>query len=290
MGFICSLFHTPSQSELESPLYITWAGHRVCESNHSIGPRMLATYKAVMVVSGSGFFELDGKNLLIRSGDLFFLFPDVKHHYFANPQDPWTLKWFTFNGKSCKEFMASLRVSSLNPVMRDSMTRKLMNGMDGVIEGMKRDSAYPFAVVGSAYLFFDELLHIRGNELAQETEPLAEDAQLKRVLTFIDLNTANDLSVEALCRHLNYSRSHFSHFFKSRTGMSLPEYINMRRIERAKELLLSTDMNNAEIAMSVGYSEPMYFHRAFKKLTNMTPQHFRMESLLHTGQEIGDKQ
>jgi AraC-like DNA-binding protein len=250
---------------------------------------MLATYKAVMVVSGSGFFELDGKNLLIRSGDLFFLFPDVKHHYFANPQDPWTLKWFTFNGKSCKEFMSSLRVSSANPVMRDSMTRKLMNGMDGVIEGMKRESAYPFAVVGSAYLFFDELLHIRGNELAQETEPMAEDAQLKRVLTFIDLNTANDLSVESVCRHLNYSRSHFSHFFKNKTGMSLPEYINLRRVERAKELLLSTDMNNSEIAMSVGCSEPMYFHRAFKKITSMTPQHFRMENMLHDGQKTGEQ-
>jgi YesN/AraC family two-component response regulator len=64
----------------------------------------------------------------------------------------------------------------------------------------------------------------------------------------------------------------------------------MRRVERAKELLLSTDMNNAEIAMSVGYSEPMYFHRAFKKLTNMTPQHFRMENLLHSGQEVGERQ
>jgi len=289
-SILCSLFHTPSQKELESPLFVTWAGHRVCAADHSIGPRMLTTYKVVMVVSGSGFFVLDGKNMLIRAGDLFFLFPDVKHHYFSNPQDPWTLKWFAFNGKSCKEFMASLRVNTGNPVMRDSTTRKLMNGMDGVIEGMKRESAYPFAVLGSAYLFFDELMHIRDNELAPSAEPMAEDAQLKKMLTFIDLNTTNDLSVEAVCRHLNYSRSHFSHFFKSKTGMSLPEYINMRRVERAKELLLSTDMNNAEIAMSVGYSEPMYFHRAFKKLTNMTPQHYRMENVLGHRKEMGEKQ
>ena len=104
--YIDSVFHTPDEAELASPLYLTWAGHRVCRPNHSIGPRVLPNYKMVLVVEGSGFFRLNGQDRLIRAGDLFFCFPDVIHHYFANSGDPWTIKWFSFNGNSCAQIIS----------------------------------------------------------------------------------------------------------------------------------------------------------------------------------------
>ena len=98
---------------------------------------------------------------------------------------------------------------------------------------------------------------------------------LQRVLIFIDMNYAStDISVEMLCEQMHYSRSFFSHFFKSVAGVSLPEYINQKRVRQAQALMRSTNMTNAEIARSVGYTDPAYFMKQFKRLVGCTPREY----------------
>lgn len=273
--YIESVFHTPDEVELASSLYLTWAGHRICKPDHSIGPRVLPNYKMVLVVEGSGFFRLNDQDRLIRAGDLFFCFPNVIHHYFANTSDPWTIKWFSFNGNRCAQIMRSLGVTPDEPIFADCMTVKLLSYVDEIIAGLKRDNEHTYAATGYSYLIFDELLSIRNNEgLASEKE-IAENELLEKIKRFVRLNYANTLSVDVVAAHLNYSRSFISHFFKQHAGMSLPQFVNEFRIRRACELLSQMDMNNEEIAMSVGYDDALYFIKVFKRYMQITPQKYR---------------
>lgn len=273
--YIDSVFHTPDEAELTSPLYLTWAGHRICKPDHSIGPRVLPNYKMVLVVEGSGFFRLGGQDRLIRTGDLFFCFPDVIHHYFANASDPWTLKWFSFNGSSCGQIMRSLGATPEEPIFTDCMTGRLLSLVNDIIEGLKRDNIHTYAATGSSYLFFDELLCIRNNEGLASKGEVAEDELLEKIKRFVQLNYANALSVDLIAAHVNYSRSFVSHFFKQHVGISLPQFVNELRLRRACELLSQTDMSNEQIAMSVGYSDALYFIKVFKRYMLMTPQKYR---------------
>lgn len=273
--YIDSVFHTPDEAELASPLYLTWAGHRICKPDHSIGPRVLPNYKMVLVMEGSGFFRLKNQDKLIRAGDLFFCFPDVIHHYFANPGDPWVIKWFSFNGNSCKQIMNSLGATPDEPIFTDCMTGRLLNLVNDIIEGLKRDNIHAYAATGSSYLFFDELLSIRNNEGLSSQKEVAEDEMLEKVKRFVQLNYANTCSVDVIAAHVHYSRSFVSHFFKQRVGISLPQFVNELRIRRACELLNQTDMSNEQIAMSIGYSDALYFIKVFKRYMLMTPQKYR---------------
>jgi len=276
--YIDSVFHTPDETELASPLFLTWAGHRICKPDHVIGPRVLPNYKMVLVIEGSGFFRLRGQDKLVRAGDLFFCFPDVIHHYFANPSDPWTIKWFSFNGSSCDQIMRSLGATPQDPIFTDCMTGRLLGFVNEIIEGMKRDNTHTYAAIGYSYLFFDELLTIRNNEgLASESE-VADNELLEKIKRFVQLNYANALSVDVIAAHLNYSRSFISHFFKQHVGISLPQFVNELRIRRACELLTDTDLSNEQIAMSVGYSDTLYFIKVFKRQTQMTPQKYRQST------------
>lgn len=98
---------------------------------------------------------------------------------------------------------------------------------------------------------------------------------LEKIKRFVRLNYANTLSVDVVAAHLNYSRSFISHFFKRHAGMSLPQFVNEFRIRRACELLSQMDMNNEEIAMSVGYDDALYFIKVFKRYMQITPQKYR---------------
>ena len=63
--------------------------------------------------------------------------------------------------------------------------------------------------------------------------------------------------------------------FKKTKNKTVIGYLNERRIEEGKDLLVSTDMNIADIALSIGYSNQNYFNTVFKKKENITPLEFR---------------
>lgn len=87
--------------------------------------------------------------------------------------------------------------------------------------------------------------------------------------------TAPSLSVEELCQRLHISQSYFSTIFKQETGMSCVQYLTDVRMEKARELLLSTDQKTYLVAQAVGYDEPNYFSYVFKKKFGMSPSQYR---------------
>ena len=83
------------------------------------------------------------------------------------------------------------------------------------------------------------------------------------------------LSLQRITNHLSVSVSYFSSIFKSYTGVTFVDFLTRLRINKAQELLITTDMKNYEIADQVGYDDPGYFSSAFKKFTGMKPSDYR---------------
>lgn len=74
---------------------------------------------------------------------------------------------------------------------------------------------------------------------------------------------------------MDLSPYYFSKLFKDEAGCNFVEYVTNLRIRKAKELLVGNDKSMKEICGAVGYSDPNYFSRIFKKNTGMTPTEFR---------------
>jgi two-component system response regulator YesN len=88
-------------------------------------------------------------------------------------------------------------------------------------------------------------------------------------------NFQNNLTEDFLASLFYLNRSYLSQIFRKRTGMKFVDYLNQLRIEKAKELLTSTDLKMYQIAKRVGYDNPKYFFRIFKKKTGLTPEQYR---------------
>ncbi|MEN8907963.1 MAG: response regulator [Clostridiales bacterium] len=84
-----------------------------------------------------------------------------------------------------------------------------------------------------------------------------------------------NLNLSSICKYILVSTSYFSSFFKIYTGYTFVEYLTKVRIEKASELLKSTDLKTYEIAEKVGYSDPHYFSLIFKKIMSFTPSYYR---------------
>jgi len=74
---------------------------------------------------------------------------------------------------------------------------------------------------------------------------------------------------------VGYSRFHFARLFKKTTGVSPWNYALQLKIDKAKELLLSTGRSVKEVAGEVGFDDPNYFCRIFRKKTGVPPSRFR---------------
>ncbi|MCJ7840484.1 response regulator [Lederbergia sp. NSJ-179] len=92
---------------------------------------------------------------------------------------------------------------------------------------------------------------------------------------YIDLHYKEQLTLEDVSEFVQLSPPYFSKLFKTRTNRSFIEYVTEVRVNKAKELLVNPDVNVKEICFDVGYKDPNYFSRVFKKVTGLSPSEYK---------------
>lgn len=109
-----------------------------------------------------------------------------------------------------------------------------------------------------------------------ESEKKSEGAQPWRdILSFIDSNLGEKLTLSALAKKCFYNPSYFSRSFKERFGITLVEYVTRSRTEAAARLLCESDLSTEEIAARCGFGDRSALYRAFSKQYGMTPREWR---------------
>lgn len=130
-----------------------------------------------------------------------------------------------------------------------------------VCRGMEEYPAYAHYARDLLYLACDSR-NLAPSPLAKEYAYLGEHPE-------------DACSMRALAASAGYSVAHFISLFRLSFGMSPKEYQLCRRIEKAQTFLRSTDLPVGEIARRVGYSDPLYFSRLFRRRTGLSPTEFR---------------
>jgi AraC family transcriptional regulator len=120
--------------------------------------------------------------------------------------------------------------------------------------------------------------YIRGST-GQAMIPLATGAldrrRLQRVLDYIETNLEGDLTLDRLASIACLSRYHFARAFKQAMGLSPHRHVSVRRLERAKALLIQGDRALADIALALSFSDQASFTRAFRQATGHAPGQYR---------------
>lgn len=122
------------------------------------------------------------------------------------------------------------------------------------------------------------LLNNLGFELLDDKKSSLVNQIKTTIIKMIHNSNSEDLNKKAsvlLSETLKKDYHSLSSLFSSIEGITIEKYIILQRIERAKELLMYDEMNINEIAFSLGYSSVQHLSQQFKKVTGLTPTHFR---------------
>ena len=105
--------------------------------------------------------------------------------------------------------------------------------------------------------------------------PTLTSGMLRRIAGFIDTHIETPLRVERLAREAGMSRSYFSRAFRNALQMPPHRYVMWRRLQRAQDLITSSDVSLTEAALAVGFADQSHFCRLFRQNIGESPGRFR---------------
>ncbi len=113
------------------------------------------------------------------------------------------------------------------------------------------------------------------SRLVQKHSQKGYSLLVQKVITCIDTDITADLSLKTQAKLLNVNPSYLSTLFKKETGVTLTDYVNKKRVERAKHLLRNSNTQIQTVAQSCGMLDVNYFTKIFKKYEGVTPKEYR---------------
>ncbi|MNJ31848.1 putative response regulatory protein [compost metagenome] len=122
----------------------------------------------------------------------------------------------------------------------------------------------------------DEIIELMLSLAKPAMEMEFKNVQFSAALDYINQNYDKDLKLTDVAKAVFISTGYLSRIFKSETGYSFKEWLNRIRIERAKELILSSDLKYYEIAELVGYRDYKYFAAYFSKLCGVSAKEYKI--------------
>ena len=254
---------------LSDELNLYYCGKRVKTLDHSYGPEVRQHYLLMYCVDGTAVCKKDDE-ISFGAHDLYVMFPNEKIHYVTPTGSYWTSWWVGVYGSLTDTLMEMLGVTKDNPFIhiRDNYTMECL--MKEIYDtSLNSDASSKMKCISLLYELFSFLMKDAGSTYKSD---IISDAQ-----NLIEHNLSGQISVADLAEKLGINPSYLTRIFKQKLSKSPKDYILDLKIKRAKELLKTTDVSVTDIARSIGFDDPLYFSRLFKKRTNLTPTEYRIK-------------
>ena len=147
-------------------------------------------------------------------------------------------------------------------------------------EQNEQGNGWTIVISGLMLQFLALIARINVSEKTEITTDLNDriDRAVMEIVIFLESNFRKPINRKMMSQYVHLSEGYLSRCFSQKTGIGIIEFVNRLRIEEACRLLRQTDLSMYEIAENVGYSDPAYFSRIFKKVLGLSPCKYRMAS------------
>lgn len=230
----------------------------------------------ILTVGGQGVFRHEQGTTPVTSGDMILLKPNTRHDYATAPGQPhWDLLWAHFMPQAGwldwldwpEHAPGVLGLQWAGQERQEKIVRRFRDLIRLNTSPLRLREALAMNALEEIVLWCD-LINPR-------SESARRDRRIRRSLDFISEHLAEPLSVARIAAHCGLSPSRFAHLFRAEMRETPQHYLELQRLNRARQLLEFTQEPVRQIARQVGFENPFYFSLRFKRHSGIGPREWR---------------
>lgn len=205
------------------------------------------------VLSGTGAFVLDGKLYKVKKNQAFIIPPNTSFFYQADEHNPWEYIWINFGGTHADQLLKlKTPIANINPDhFNDLLLCKNYAG---------QEADY---LAGKLFLIIVDI-----------TKKIHTSNYIHMAKSYMSTFYSHNIKIDDLANNLGLNRKYLAKIFKKSTGMTMSEFLLDVRMRKASEAISNGEKNITAIAAMVGFEDPLFFSRQFKKHFGVSPTEF----------------
>ncbi len=262
---------------VQETLRVTDCGYHETEHGHYSSQKIIDHYVLHCIVSGKGKYQIANSTYELSTGDCFLIPPHTPILYQSDIRAPWVYYWIGFDGANLSHLLELWGLSDSVPVLHYQEVNELENILKPLALSGEMTVSGAYQAIGQFYLLNSLLI----NNNTKNQSLTSKESYVRKAQNRIRDSYYQDINIRQLAEDIGLDRTYLSRIFKEVTGVSIKEYLDELRMNRAKYLLCHTDMSLSEIAYFCGYSSEPYFSIAFKKKHSLSPSQYRRNNRIH---------
>ncbi|MEW9699301.1 helix-turn-helix domain-containing protein [Paenibacillus sp. SI8] len=259
-------------------LIVLFAGESQTKPEHRLGPKVYDYHLIHYIISGKGVFSCHGQEHELGAGDSFVIEPEQLISYVSDAADPWHYCWIAFTGSGAVPLVASTGFNPLLPIIPMKRNRHIPVLYHHIQQALRTKKANAqLKACGYLQLLLGEYCEV----LSAPTQPgIIADGESDRIVQqaihYLSTQYAEPITIELMAESLGYNRAYLSRIFKRHTKVTPVTFLLKLRIDKARLLLRERlELTIEQIAASVGFYDPLYFSKQFRRWYGVSPSEYR---------------
>ena len=230
-------------------------------------------YQLIYIASGKGHFFFNGVETIVPKGNMVLFRPKEAQVYYYYAKDETEVYWVHFTGWKVEQYLDSYELPKKENVFFTGISPDYPWIYNQIIRELQLQRANYDDVIK---LFLHHILLTINRYIKEGKQTKNETiSDIERAVHYFNENYNKPISIEQYAQEHLMSVNWFIHSFKEVMNTPPMQYIVSLRIAAAKGYLENSNKNINEIASIIGYDNPLYFSRLFKKHTGMTPTEYK---------------
>lgn len=266
--------------EKNLPIAVSNCGHyRMHEfdraSTHR--PNGLVDYQLLYIASGKGhFYFTENEETLVTAGQMVLYRPHEMQKYIYKESNLTDVYWVHFTGNQVEQLLQKYHFPTDSHVLYCGISSEYQRIYQAMIQELQLQHTH---FKESLALLLQQLYVAVSRQLTSELKGSSSiQLEMAGAANYFREHYNEEISIEKFAADRNMSISWFIRSFRQYNGKTPLAYILNIRISTARHLLQTTSYNVTEIASIVGYDNPLYFCRLFKKMTGVAPSEYRSQA------------
>ncbi|MBQ8463836.1 MAG: helix-turn-helix domain-containing protein [Prevotella sp.] len=238
--------------------------------------RVLPEYQLLYIIEGEGIFHSRTvPEATLREGDFFLLFPGEWHSYHPTGPRGWKKYWIGFKGVNMDDRVRANFLSPTKPIYHVGYSADIVSLYRQAFTAAQEEAAYSQQMMAGIVNHLIGMMYSLERNIELKSRNQTHVDMINRARLRIRESLESALTIQQVAEELGVSYSNFRKLFKEHTGLSPAIYQQALKLQRAKEMLTTTDMSIKEIAYRLNFDSPDYFSAKFKAKTGRKPSDLR---------------